>query len=295
MWDTIIIQPLTNVLLMINMVVGNFGIAIILFTILIKLITYPLTAKQLKSTAAMQDLQNDAAYKKMMVKYKDDKEKQAAEQMRIYKEKGISPFGSCLPMLIQLPIIFGLYQSIMRAMAATPLELLKLERLIYPFLDAVKILPIQNRFLWMDLGQPERLMIAGIGIPVLAILVVITTLLQNRIMQPPTQADDSAAATARSMNTMMPLLMGWMAYQFSAGLALYFVTSNLTTVAQYAAMGRVDWSRVFPWVKPKATNQAAAANLPEEIEEEEPPTVVKAPPKPSARSAAKRQQPKRKK
>jgi len=172
MWDTLIIQPFTNVLLAITMVVKNFGVAIILFTLLIKLITYPLTAKQLKQTAAMQTLQSGPRYKKMMEKYRDNKEKLAEEQMKLYKETGVSPFGSCLPTLIQFPIIIGLYQSIIKAMAATPLEIFRLERLIYPFLDANKILPIQNRFLWMDLGQPERLPILGIQIPILAIIVV---------------------------------------------------------------------------------------------------------------------------
>ena len=175
MWDTLIIQPFTNVLLAITMVVKNFGVAIILFTLLIKLVTYPLTAKQLKQTSAMQKLQSDPRYKKMMEKYRDNKEKLAEEQMKLYKETGVSPFGSCLPTLIQFPIIIGLYQSIIKAMAATPLEIFRLERLIYPFLDANKILPIQNRFLWMDLGQPERLPILGIQIPILAIIVVATT------------------------------------------------------------------------------------------------------------------------
>ncbi len=252
MWDTLIVQPFTNVLLMITMLVKNFGVAIILFTILIKLITYPLTARQMKSSQAMQDMQKSPRYLKMQEKYKDNKEKLAEEQMKLYKELGVSPFGSCLPMLIQLPVIFGLYQSIMRAMASTPLELVKLERTIYPFLDPTKILPIQNRFLWMDLGQPERLMVAGIGIPVLTILVVLSTVVQTRVMQPPSEGgNDQAAAMTNSMTMTMPILMGVMAYQFSAGLALYFVVSNLTTVAQYAAMGKTDWSRIFPWIKSK--------------------------------------------
>ena len=295
MWDTIIIQPFTNLLLLITMLVKNFGIAIVLFTLLIKLITYPLTAKQLKSSMAMQDLQNDPKYKKVMAKYKDNKEKAAEEQMKIYKEKGISPFGSCLPTLIQFPIIIGLYQSIMRVMASTPLELVKLERIVYPFLDVNKILPIQNRFLWMDLGQPERLWIGTIGIPVLAILVLVTTFIQTKITQPPAQENDQSAAMNNSMMMMMPFMMGWMAYQFSAGLALYFLASNIATVVQYAAMGRVDWSRIFPWVKPKEQSKPTAVlEDDEEDEEEEVPEPVKTV-KPSARASAKRQRPKMKK
>ncbi|HOZ39064.1 MAG TPA: YidC/Oxa1 family membrane protein insertase [Anaerolineaceae bacterium] len=297
MWDTLIVQPFTNVLLMITMLVKNFGVAIILFTILIKLITYPLTAKQIKSSQAMQDMQKSPRYLKMQEKYKDNKEKLAEEQMKLYKELGVSPFASCLPMLFQLPIIIGLYQSIMRAMASTPLELIKLERIIYPFIDPTKILPIQNRFLWMDLGQPERLMIAGIGIPVLAILVILSTVVQTRVMQPPTDAGNTqTAAMTNSMNMTMPILMGVMAYQFSAGLALYFVVSNLTTVAQYAAMGKTDWSRIFPWVKSKPKESKPSIvipDLPDEVEEE--PVIVEKTSKPSARASAKRQRPKMKK
>src|SRR5690606_34908514 len=254
------------------------------------------TAKQLKSSMAMQELQNDPGYKKTMAKYKDNREKAAEAQMKIYKEKGISPFGSCLPTLIQFPIIIGLYQSIMRVMASTPLELVKLERIVYPFLDVNKILPIQNRFLWMDLGQPERLWIGTIGIPVLAILVLATTFIQSKVMQPPTQGNDQGAAMSNSMMMMMPFMMGWMAYQFSAGLALYFLASNIATVAQYAAMGRVDWSKILPWVKPPEQPKLSVVvdNDEDDDDEEEEPEPVKLV-KPSARSSAKRQRPKMKK
>jgi len=298
MWDTLIIQPFTNVLLMITMLVKNFGLAIILFTILIKLITFPLTAKQIKSTQAVQELQKSPRYLKLQEKYKDNKEKLAEEQFKLQRELGVSPFGSCLPLFIQFPIIIGLYQSIMRAMASTPLELIKLERIIYPFLDPNKILPLQNRFLWMDLGQPERLTVFGIGIPVLTILVVLTTLVQSRVMAPPTEGgNDQAAAMTSSMNMTMPVVMVMLAYQFSAGLALYLVVSNLTTIAQYAAMGRTDWSKILPWVKskPKAAKPSIVIpDLPDE-EEEAKPVIVEKVSKPSARASVKRQRPKMKK
>ncbi len=298
MWDTLIVQPFTNVLLMITMLDKNFGVAIILFTILIKLITFPLTAKQIKSSQAMQELQKNPRFLKMQEKYKDNKEKLAEEQMKLYKELKVSPFSSCLPMLLQFPIIIGLYQSIMKAMASTPLELIKLERIIYPFLDPNKILPIQNRFLWMDLGQPERLIIGGIGIPVLTILVVLSTIVQTRVMTPPADAakNDQTTAMTNSMNMTMPVMMGVLAFQFSAGLALYFVVSNLTTVAQYAAMGKTDWSRIFPWIKTKPKENKPTIVLPDldDEEEEEKPVVVEKVAKPSARASAKKQRPKMK-
>lgn len=246
-WETIIIQPFTNVLLAITMIVKNFGVAIILFTILIKLITWPLTSKSLKATQSMQKLQEDPRYKKIQEKYKNDKEKFAQEQMKLYKELGINPMGSCLPTLIQFPVIIGLYQSIIKAMAATPFELLGLERLMYNFFDPAKLLPLQNRFLWMDLGQPERLSIFGVQIPILAIIVVLTTFLQTKLMQPPAaNPNDQGAAMSKAMNLYMPILMGWMAYSLASGLALYFLISNLVTIGQYAMMGKVNWSNVLP-------------------------------------------------
>ena len=128
MWDAVI-TVFINVLLYIYDFVGdNFGLAIILFTLLTRLITYPLNARQMKSTQAMQDLQQSKEWQDIQKKYKNDKEKLAQEQMRIYQEKGVSPFGSCLPTLIQFPIIIALYQSITRSLAVTPLQLLDLSK-----------------------------------------------------------------------------------------------------------------------------------------------------------------------
>ena len=279
MWDTIIIQPFTNVLLLINSLVNNFGVSIILFTILIRLITHPLTVKQFKSSQALQKLNEDPRYKKMQEKYKNDKEKLAQEQMKLYKELGVNPMGSCLPTLIQLPIILGLYQSVTRAMAASPLELFRLEQFVYPrLIDASKLLPLQNKFLWMDLGQPERLNLFGVAIPFLAILVVVTTFLQSKLIQPPSSGNDQTAMIGKSMNIYMPLLMGFMAYSLASGLALYFLTSNLFGIVQYALLGRANWSNIFPFLKKKDEKapgkskpvvvDAKVENILEKIEEE---------------------------
>lgn len=98
MWDTIIINPLVNIILFIYQLFNNFGIAIILFTILIRMVTYPLTDKQLKGTAAMQTLQQDKRWIEMQKKYKNDKDKLAQEQMKLYKELGINPWlPACQP------------------------------------------------------------------------------------------------------------------------------------------------------------------------------------------------------
>ncbi|HSF80988.1 MAG TPA: YidC/Oxa1 family membrane protein insertase [Anaerolineales bacterium] len=247
MWNTLIINPMVNTLLWIYSVLGlNFGLAIIVFTLLVRLLTYPLTAQQMKSAQAMQEMQKSKKWQDMQKKYKDNREKLAQEQMSLYKEMGVNPFGSCLPTLIQFPIIIGLYQAVIRALAVTPIQLLDLSSHIYPFINASSLIPLNNRFLWMDLSQPERLPLFGIGIPVLAIFVVITTYLQSKLMTPVAQPGEQGAQMAQAMNLYMPFLMGWLAYSFSSGLALYFVASNLFTIIQYAAMGKVNWRNLIP-------------------------------------------------
>lgn len=250
MWDTLILNPMINTLLWIySILFENFGLAIIAFTILVRLITFPLTAQQIKSTQKMQDLQKSKKWQDMQKKFKDDKEKLSQEQMKLYKEEGVSPFGSCLPTLIQFPIIIGLYQAIIRSLAVTPIQLLDLSKHIYPFINASALIPLNQEFLWMNLSMPEKdwgLTIAGFGIPMLAIIVVITSYLQTKLMTPPTATPDQGAQMGRAMNLYMPLFMGYLAYTFSSGLALYFVTSNLVGILQYGLMGRLDWRNLMP-------------------------------------------------
>jgi YidC/Oxa1 family membrane protein insertase len=251
MWDTLIITPFINFLLWIYSLVGNLGVAIILFTIVSRIVLYPLSAKQIKSSQAMQELQKNPRYMDLQKKYKDDKEKLAQEQMKLYQELKISPFASCLPTLIQFPIIIGLYQAMIQTVASSPIDLLNLIRHIYPtFIKASQLLPLNTSFLWMNLGQPERLYLPGLsfGIPTLAIIVVITTYISTKIITPPAQpgSQDQSAMMSNMMNIYMPLLMGWMAWTLASGLALYFVVTNLIQIFQYAVTGKVYWHNLIP-------------------------------------------------
>jgi YidC/Oxa1 family membrane protein insertase len=259
MWDTLIIQPFISILLFIYDLIGqNFGMAIILFTIIIKAVTYPLTAKQIKSSKALQDLQSDKDWQEMQKKYKNDRDRLAQEQMKLYKDKGISPFASCLPTVIQFPIIIGLYQSIIQTMGNAPLQMLNLVSKISPWLtnffsfipglqDPITLIPLNSQFLWMDIGRPERVMIPGVpfGIPILAIFVVITSFFQTKLIGQP-GGEQQQGQMSGIMNVYLPLLMGWFAYSFASGLAIYFVTSNLITIVQYAAMGKANLSNLLP-------------------------------------------------
>ena len=254
MWETFI-SIFVNTLLWIYDAIGhNFGVAIILFTILIRLITWPLNAQQLKGSQAMQELQNDKEWQEIQKKYAKDREKLAQEQMRVYKERGISPFASCLPTLIQFPIIIALYQSIIRALATTPLGLLQLGRsIIFPFLNVESIIPLNSKFLWMDLGHPESVAILGFAVPTLAIIVAVTTYIQSKLTMPPTSnPGDQTAAMSSSMAITMPLMLGWFALTFASGLSVYFITSNLLGILQYAVTGRANWRALLPGGKKAA-------------------------------------------
>jgi len=251
MWDTFIIYPFTNLLIWIYSLLetmpGAFGWAIILFTIVIRAVTWPLNAQQMKGAQAMQELQNDKDWQAIQKKYAKDKEKLAQEQMRVYKEKGINPFGSCLPTLIQFPIIIGLYQAIIRALATAPLDLLNLGRSLYPSLDAAALIPLNSRFLWMDLGRPESILIFGFSLPTLAVIVAITTYIQSKLTMPASSnPGDQSAAMSNTMSIYMPLLLGYFALTFASGLSVYFITSNLLGILQYAVTGRANWRNLLP-------------------------------------------------
>jgi YidC/Oxa1 family membrane protein insertase len=252
MWETIIVNPFTNALLMIyKLIGGNFGIAIILFTILIRLITHPLMASQIKGSTKMQEMQSSKEWQEIQKKFKDDKEKLAQEQMKYYKEIGYNPLSSCLPSLIQIPLIFGLYQSITRAMAASPIQLLTLTRTVYSFIPVGNLVPLNSKFLWMNLGQPERIYLFGYAIPLLAIIVAITTYVQSKVTMPATtNPNDQGAMMGKMMALYMPLLLGYFALTFASGLSVYFITGNLIGIAQYALLGKVNWKALIPGQKP---------------------------------------------
>ena len=263
MWETIIVNPFTTALLLIyKLIGGNFGIAIILFTILIRLITHPLMASQIKSTAKMTEFQQSKQWQDIQKKHKGEKEKLAQEQMKLYKELGISPFASCLPSIVQIPLIFGLYQSIMRALAATPVQLLILTKAVSPLLNffhinTADLIPLNSQFLWMNLGQPERVYMFGVGVPLLAIIVAITTYVQSKVTMPPAaNPNDQGAMMNKMMVLYMPLMLGYFALTFASGLSIYFIAGNLIGIAQYALLGKVNWRALIPGYKPGTTSLA---------------------------------------
>ncbi len=247
-WNTVI-AIMVNAMIFIYRIVGhNFGIAIILFTILIRVVSWPLNAQQMKGASAMQEMQNDKEWQAIQKKYAKDKEKLAQEQMRVYREKGINPFGSCLPTLIQFPILFALIPTITYAIGSTPLSLLRLSEYAYQFQNVAALLPLKSNFLWMaDLGLPERTLLLGFSIPILAIIVGLTTYVQTKLTMPPAaDPNDQAAQTSKMMGIYMPVMLFFFSLNYASGLAVYFITSNLLAIAQYSMMGRVNWRNLLP-------------------------------------------------
>ncbi|MBI1278555.1 MAG: membrane protein insertase YidC [Anaerolineaceae bacterium] len=248
MWD-LILNPFITVLTILYQFFNSSVIAIILFTIIIRLVTYPLTAQQTRASKAMAELQPEL--KKLQDKYKNDREKLSQEQMKLYREYGVNPVGGCLPLIIQLPIWIGLYQAISHALAATPLQLLDLSgRFLIPGLD--RLVPLNNVWFGMDLTQ------APTANPTYALifpaLVLVTSYLQSKMMTPPsTPSDDGkpnqAAAMTQSMTTIMPLMMGMFSLSFSVGLSVYFIVSNIMGIVQYARnnQGKFTWSSLLPF------------------------------------------------
>lgn len=256
-WTQFFLQPMLNGLLLLYGALGqNFAAAIAVFTIIIRLLTLPLSLPQQRSAKKMQELQ--PKLQELQKKYKDDKEKLAQAQMELYREAGVNPLGGCLPLLIQFPIWIGLYQSIAQTLAAGPLQLLNLSTNIYKSLPWLSTLvPVKNTFLWLDLGKPDPLYI-------LPVLVVATTWFQQKVMSPPS-SDPQSASMNQSMQVMFPLMLGFFSLQFPSGLALYFVVSNIVgIVIQYFTPGWVGVSFGKKGAPPAkaVTSKAPASSMP---------------------------------
>jgi YidC/Oxa1 family membrane protein insertase len=216
-WDLIALEPMLNSMVWLSTILfGSFGLTIIALTVVVRGLMYPLTIKQLHATRAMQALQ--PKLKELQNKYAKDKQKLGQEQMKLYRESGVSPAGCVLPMLIQLPIWIALYQAIIR----------------WPVLYAA--LPLENQFLWMDLSLPDFF---------LAILVGGTMWVQQKMVTP-VATDPKQAVQGRTMLIMMPLLFMFFAITFPSGLALYWVASAvITIIIQYFVTG---WGSLAPSV-----------------------------------------------
>jgi YidC/Oxa1 family membrane protein insertase len=211
------VEPLTSffsvILKMLYSVVPNYGIAIIILTILVRIVTAPLTIKQMRSMERMRAL--SPKLKEIQAEFADDRQKQSEKTMALYKSEGVNPLGGCLPMLLQFPVFIGLFYAL-----RSTIQLRQA-----PF------------FGWIDdLSVPESLFeIPGLGLPVrvLPLIMGASMVLQQKIT--PMQADP---AQAKMMMTVMPIMMTVIFYQFPSGLVLYWMVSNILAIAHQLWIGR---------------------------------------------------------
>jgi len=232
-WDLIILQPVINSLIWLSDVLfGNFGLTIIVFTVFIRVCMYPLTKRQLRATKGMQELQ--PKLKELQKKYGKDKQAMAKEQMKLYKDSGLNPAGCMLPMLVQLPVWIALYQSIIRVLAVSPEGFLSLSRYLYAWPIVYTTLPLANDFLWLDLAVPDAF---------IAVLVGGTMWIQQKMAMPVT-SDPRQQAQSQMMLWMMPLMFAFFCLSFPSGLSLYWLASNvISVVMQYFVTG---WGALAP-------------------------------------------------
>ncbi|CAH0121877.1 MULTISPECIES: YidC/Oxa1 family membrane protein insertase [unclassified Paenibacillus] len=173
---------------------GEYGLSILLLTIIVRLIILPLTIKQVRSSKAMQAIQPEI--KKLQDKYKNDQQKLQEETMKLFQKHQVNPLAGCLPLVVQMPIFIALYNAIYMNSEIR-----------------------DHTFLWMQLGTPDHLFI----LPVIA---AITTFIQSKMM--PTQA----TGPMQVMFFIFPVLIFIMSMQFPAALPLYWVYSNIFTIVQ---------------------------------------------------------------
>ncbi len=243
-WDALFVNPIANALIIIsNVVLGNFGVAIVLFTLVMRLATMPLTLRQLRSSRALSALQPEV--QKIQKQHKDPKRRQE-ETMKLYREAGVNPMGCLLPMLVQFPIWVALYRALIFTVGGTPESLTNLSQRLYPWSYIESAVPLQNQFLGLHLGQVGAAQ--GFAGMALALIVGLSTYVQQRMMTAPT-TDPRQQSMNQMMSWMMPLMFGWFTLQVPAGLGIYWAVSNLTGVFLNFFVyrpGEVNWRQILP-------------------------------------------------
>ncbi len=260
-WNLLLVHPLISLLVLAYDAIPDFGLAIVLVTVLIRLILYPLYVTQIRSQRAMQEV--GPALKELQQKYGKDKQRIAEEQMKLYRERGVNPAMGCLPLLLQMPILFAMYAAFTQAPV---LDGEQLRAAIWPFVpvpDAVGAaghLDLTAHWLpWIqsckdasgNVLQGLACSNSAIGIPaglLLPILAGAFQLVASLMAMPANQpkSDDPQVRMTQSMSYYFPLITVFFAYQYQAGLAVYWVASTvIQIVQQYFVSG---WGQLPRWL-----------------------------------------------
>lgn len=249
-WDAIR-EGLGWLLALFYSVIPNTGVAIILLTVLVRLVLFPLTAKQAKSMIAMQRAQPEI--KKLQAKYKNDRQKLNEEMMKFYKENHINPLGGCLPLLAQMPVFFALYEVLESIQDFIP----KTSTMYQAICSGPNCANVDLNFLGLDLTKTATSISGGfldvLPYYILAALVIVSAYFQQRQTMK-TQVNTSSQM--QMIGKVMPLVFGFFAISLPAGVVLYFLVSNLWQIGQQEIVIRTIGTAAGP--PPKKAAAAAA-------------------------------------
>jgi YidC/Oxa1 family membrane protein insertase len=235
-----------NLLVILNNVLfGSFGLAIIAFTIIIRVVTWPLTLRQLNSTRAMQSIQ--PRIQEIQKKYNDPKRRQE-EIMRVYREGGVNPLGCLGPMILQIPILFALFYAIRYTLPESPEALERLSGHLYSWSFIQHAIPIEERFLTMDLREGNLLMVFLVGI---------TTYVQTKTTVTVSTSEQMRQQQAM-MAYMMPIMFGFFAIGFPSGVSLYWVVNSIVGIIFNVIVYGVPRFNIQPLLKTKSPVPALA-------------------------------------
>jgi YidC/Oxa1 family membrane protein insertase len=225
-FNLVLINPLTNLFVLLTVVLGNSGLAVIALTVIIRVVTWPLQLKQMRMTRMMAAI--SPRVQEINKKYKDPR-RRSEEQMKLYREMGFNPLGCFGSALIQFPIFICLYSTFRLALGEAPEASLALADRLYGLDFLRTAIPLDPHFLWLNLGRPDPF--------VIPVTVAISTYVYQKMSSvPPT--DERQAAQMNMTNMLMPLLFGWFTLTLPSGVGLYYVLSNIMgMVMQYVYVG----------------------------------------------------------
>jgi YidC/Oxa1 family membrane protein insertase len=289
LWNTLLVHPLINLLVLADYFIHDFGLAVVIVTVAIRLALFPVFRAQVRSSRAMQELA--PAMNDIKKKHGNDKAKLQQEQMKLYKERGINPIGGCLPMVVFFPVLFAMYAAFQQVGGLTGAHALTIQELrdkvLWPFiptpdgLGPTESIDLTAHWLpWVtSLAHPDPLFFNFIGpLPIISALLQLVASIQALPRNPP-QTDDPTQRTMQSMTYYLPLITVIFFKDLASGVFIYYITTTIfQIIQQYFVMG---WGQLPRWIPPlaniptpadrtmRAREQAAIAEAEHDMDEPE--------------------------
>ncbi len=270
-WQMLVVWPLAKALIYLDGLMRDanipyhWGFAIVAFTVIIRLLMFPLTLSQIRGMQAQKEIQ--PKIQELQKKYGKDREKITQEQMKLYQEAGVNPLSGCLPLVIQMPILFGLYSALVAIGQS-------LEGASFFWIPDLSFPKYTQGMGWLSEAFQAGDYVLLVSYLILPVLLIISQFFMQRWMTPaaPTTGNDSQAGMMKQMTYVMTFMFGFFTLQVPAGLTLYWVTSNLLQMGQQwlTTSGRLNMGG------PKPAMAVAGASTP---------ALTKSEPKPSSESS----------